>query len=81
MGFEMSPQTVEYVDYVKICGSKIEVGVARGGWNADEARERNVEDLRAGREEVVEDRKGKRVREQRVIHEHERCHGWKICVE
>ena len=40
-----------------------------------------MEDPRAGCEEVVEERKGKRVCEHRVRHEHERCHSWKTSVE
>jgi hypothetical protein len=49
MGFETSPQTVDYGDHMKIRGSGTEVYVvvARSGWSADEARERKVEDLRA----------------------------------
>ena len=42
-------------------GQGQDVEVARGGWSTDEAGERNVEDLRAGREKVVEERKGERV--------------------
>ena len=66
---------------MKIRGSGTEVDVARSGRSADEARERKVEDLWAGREKVVEERKGEHVCEQRGAHEHERCHGWKISIE
>lgn len=37
---------------MEIRGSGIEVDVARGGWSADEARERKMEDLQAGYDEV-----------------------------
>jgi hypothetical protein len=78
MGFEMSPQTVEHGDHMKIRGSGTEVDsdVACRGWNADEAREHKVE-----REEVVQERKGERVCEQCGAHEHERCHCWKASIE
>jgi len=72
LGFEMTPQTVEYEDSVKLRVSGTEVDGARGWWCVDEARERKVEDPWAGREEVVEERKGVCVCEQRVIHEHGR---------
>jgi hypothetical protein len=42
--------------------------------------ERKVEGLRAGREEVVEERKGERLCKQHVTHGHKRCNGWKISI-
>ena len=58
MGFEMSPQTVGYAIHVKIRGSVTEVDVACGGCSTDEARERKMEYLRAGRGRGVEEHKG-----------------------
>ena len=69
MGFEMNLQTVEYEDSVNIRVSGPDVDVARGGWCENEARDRKVEDLCAGREEAVEERKGERVCKQRVTNE------------
>jgi hypothetical protein len=40
-----------------------------------------VEDLPVEHEEVVEERNGERVREQRGAHEHEWCHCWKVSIE
>jgi hypothetical protein len=57
MELEMALQMVEYGAHVKICESGTEIDVARSGWRTDEARERKVEDLRVGRDEVVEELK------------------------
>jgi hypothetical protein len=58
MGFEMRPQTLEYRDHTKVCGSGIEVDsdVARRRWSADGGLRAQGRDRRAG-SEIVEDRK------------------------
>jgi hypothetical protein len=75
MRFEMSPRTVVYGDHMKIRGSGTEVDC--GSPQVERRRRRGLrakgKDLRVGRE-VVENRKGGGVCEQRVTHEHEWCH-------